>query len=172
MNNIELKVDSLEQQANNNILICSGTYVTNLLQSNNQENLKESLSLKIKNTFRSLTIDDDDIAKLNVFGKNKKNLKITCSSVNFKFALLKEIRNLKPKDIYFSEFLTPHRNNLYFQLRKLKREYPDRVSAAYTRNGNIYCKIASDDNQRIRLIKDISCIIELERLVTLSTASA
>ena len=76
LNNIELKVDSLEQQANNNILICSGTYVTNLLQSNNQENLKESLSLKIKNTFRSLTIDDDDIANLNVFGKNRKNIKI------------------------------------------------------------------------------------------------
>ena len=76
LNNIELKVDSLKQQANNNVLICSGAYVTNLPQSNNQENLKESLSLKIKNTFRSLTIDDDDIANLNVFGKNRKNIKI------------------------------------------------------------------------------------------------
>ena len=143
LSGIEIKLDALEQRSNEKILICNGTFVTNIIEDKESNNIKTELLKKIKRHIP--TLSETDLENVIIFGKTKKSLKIKCSSLTTKNLILNEIRKLKLSDIYFSEFLTTYRNNLFYKLRQVKRNYSAHISAAYLRDGNVCYKITGSD---------------------------
>lgn len=149
---IELKFDYLEQQGHSNVLMCTGDIISKALSDTNITSLREFIFAELKqNIYPNIQIND--IARVNNFGKNKKSLKIIFSSEFIKIKILHSVRQKKPQNIYFYEFLTSFRSNLYYELRQLKRKYPDKICAAYTRNGSIFYKLSSENNKYYKVCR-------------------
>ena len=102
-------------------------------------------------------ITNPGIVRIDLFGRNKNFVKITCSDTFEKVKILKAAKTCKPAGVFFFEFLTALRNKLFFDLRELKRGNPERILSAYTISGNIYCKLNNSNNYfRIRQQKDLN----------------
>ena len=152
-----LKIDTLEQKSYSDILLCSGDEIDNILSQNNTDNLEDKLKNKLRDV--NLNINDEHINKVVPFGKDRKRLKIYCSSVSAKNKILNELRKRKPEKIFCSEFLTAYRSNLFFKLRSLKRKYPDKLTAVYTRGGSIFYKrLPGNEYRSIRSLNDITIL--------------
>ena len=160
--NIVFKVDQLEQKANNSVLICNGDFVTNLTGSNVPEiEIKNKVEIKVKSIFPELR--PKDIVKVIPFGKDRKRIKIICNSTDIKNSIIYEARRKKLTDIFYSEYLTAHRFKLLYELRKIKRNNSSKIYAVYTRNGNLYYKLSSNDNHTI--VKSMNDIEHLESVI-------
>ena len=159
---LKLKVDYLEQKNNSNVLICNGTFIDDLTSENTNStndvgNLRNKLSVKLKSILPD--IKDSHIDKIITIGREKKRIKIICSSQSIKNSILYEARCKKLTDIYFSEFLTSYRLKLLLELRQLKNQNRDRIYACYTRNGNIFYKLSVNDNHvPVKTIGDIETL--------------
>ena len=81
---LKLKVDYLEQRNNSNVLICNGTFVDDITScnTNNIDYLRKKLSDKVKTILPD--IKDSHIDKIFTIGREKKRIKIICSSQNIK----------------------------------------------------------------------------------------
>ena len=106
-------------------------------------------------------ITESDVKRVTLFGKNKQHIKVTCNDSDTKRKLIIAAKRKKSKTIFFSEFLTNYRNKLYISLRSLKKSYPDKLIAAYTRQGNIYYKLSSN-SQKYILLRNQSDLDELQ----------
>ena len=161
-NNIEihLKIDAIEQKNNSNILLCAGDIANDIINLNeSNSNLKSNFIEKVKKIIPAVTATD--VERVYTFGKNKKTLKVIWSSTVTRNNFLSEIKKLKPTNIYFSEFLTTYRNKLFYELRQLRRKYPTKITAAYTREGNIYFK--SSTNNKFNIVRTTQDILNLTR---------
>ena len=158
--NLHLKVDTLEQRLNSNILIFSGSIVNNLTE----ENVETEFLNHVKNLDDNLS--SENFNKISVFGKNKKQLKVTCSSVGVKNNILRKSRIRKLENSYFNEFLTSTRHSIFYRLRQLKKRHPDVIRSVYTRNGDVYYKKTDNNNKYIN-VQTINDVANLE--LTLST---
>ena len=138
-NDLEVRVDAIEQKGNSHILLCSGPSVVNLIRDY-PESLVENTTSEVKRILPSI-IEDSDIRKVAVFGKNRTHIKIQCTSDGVKRKIINAARRSKPEHMYFSEFLTPYRSKILYALRCLKRKYPTKIAAVYTRGGNIFYKL-------------------------------
>ena len=100
---------------------------------------------------------ETDIVRVSMFGKKKKAVKIEFSSEHCKKKLISSARREKPENIYFAEFLTPFRNKMFFSLRSLKKKYPGKISAVYTRDGIVFYKLPGTDGYKtVRHPNDIT----------------
>ena len=140
---LESRVDAIEQRSNANILLCSGAIISEVIGADSGD-LKNKV---ISCVGRSLpiTTEDGDIVKVSLYGKKKTHVKIECSSASVKKRIIASARHSKPVDIYFTEFLTKYRNQMLFSLRSLKSKFRDKISAVYTRDGNLFYKLHGDD---------------------------
>ena len=151
------KVDNLEQKANSNVILCSGPSITNIATGTDANDLSK-IKTDLVNKLQDIVPDTSETDFLNVsfFGKERKQLKITCNNISIRSKLLKEIKRKKPENIFLSEFLTSFRSKLYYELRQLRKKNPTKITAAYTRNGNIYYKLINDDKfYNVRYLQDI-----------------
>ena len=152
-----LKIDTLEQKSYGDILFCSGDEVEKILSQDNFDNLEGKLKNKLRDV--NFDVNDEHIRKVVPFGKNRKRLKVYCSSVSSKNKIINEFRKRKPEKIFCSEFLTSYRNNLFFKLRSLKRKYPSKLAAVYTRNGTVFYKLLHNNEYKcIRNLDDITAL--------------
>ena len=160
---LSLKIDAIEQRTYENVLTLNGADIDEILnQEKNTDVIKTKTIQKIKLVTNEVT--ESDIEKIVVLGQRKKIIKLTLSSQNSKNKILINARRKRQPNFYFGEFLTVFRNNLFRNARNLKRSYPDRISSVYTRSGNIYYKLANNNNHRqIRHQQDLD---ELERQIT------
>ena len=71
------KIDNLEQNSNANIIICSGETIHEIT-SRNDTSIKKDLLTTLK-TF-SPEIIESNVVSVNIFGKHRKQLKVTCSN--------------------------------------------------------------------------------------------
>ena len=102
-----------------------------------------------------------DIANLHVglFGKERKSLKIECSNPSTRIYLLKQARIRRPTGLFLSEFLTPAKNSVFYNLRQLRKQYPDRFKSVFTRGGNVYYRLSSSDH-----LYQVSSLADLEKI--------
>ena len=96
------KVDSLEQSSNACIVICSGENI-NDIASTDAPNMKNKLYTALKTVSPEIT--ESDVDHVSVFGKHRKQLKVTCSNISVKNKLLRDIRTKKPTNFFISEGL-------------------------------------------------------------------
>ena len=145
---LQLKLDSLEQKSLSNELVCSGSLVENIIaDSVGTSSLTANFIEKVKNFFP--IIENENIVKVSQLGNTKKTLKVVCNNTQNKYRILKSIRALKLRNIYFSEYLTSYRNSLYYKLRQLKKQHPSYITAAYTRDGNLHYRTTGDTKFKI-----------------------
>ena len=145
---IELKIDSIEQRANEQFILCSGTVISDAL--NIERGFPNLNKTKFVDIIQSLvpSLSGDDFHRINLIGKNKNVVKVECTSINVKNKLSYEARKRKLKDLFVSEYLTSYRNNIFYRLREIKRKYSDKVAAVYVRSGTIFYKLSSGTNHR------------------------
>ena len=150
---LQLKIDSLEQKSYDNVLLLNGP-ITQELLNESDNNWKGNIIEKIKDQIPN--VPTETIQNITVFGKSKRQLKITCSDVKSKSKILFEAKKKKSQQIFFSEYLTDYRFKLYIKLRNLKKTHPRRLTAVYTRHGNIFYKLDSKaEHHLLRHQKDL-----------------
>ena len=135
---LELKVDELQQQNYSNVVLCQGSIIETIDQNNVKNDIVEKLKL-LDNT-----VSSNDIDKVTFIGKTKKSIKIICSNSTVKSKIIKKSKEKKINNLYFSDFLTPLRSKLHYNLRQLKKNYPNRIKSVYIRFGKIYYKLDQD----------------------------
>ena len=165
----QLKIDDLEQKNYSHVIAVSGNSLT--LATNDRTDYKSRvIDLIVEKT--NNIIKKEDIENVIAVGKEKKIYKCICKTLKVKQSVLSYARQHKPDNIYFSEFLTLYRNKLYFGARQLKKKFPDKISAVYTREGNIYYKTtASTQFSLIRKENDLTKLNEKFSSYTLNDSN-
>ena len=74
--------------------------------------------------------------------------------------ILSDIRHKKPNGIFACEFLTKNRSDLLYRLRVLKRRYPSKIGAAFSRDGSIFYRDISCSRNFV--MHDLADINKLE----------
>ena len=158
VNDLQTRIDALEQRANASYLLCSGPCIKEAIEGP-QEMLKDNVISQIKHAMPEIT--EEEIIKVTPFGKKKTHVKVECNSFNVKKKIISRARQLRPDNLYFCEFLTQHRNKMFYSLRSLKGKFPNKIKAVYTRDGNLFYKLrGTEDFKRIRCPKEVT---ELEK---------
>lgn len=140
------KVDSLEQGALRNVLMCQGVCVDSLIGENSDESGRpkhEDLKLGLVNKFNTISpgsVNVSDISQVGVLGDERKHLKIMCATNDVKKKIITMIKGNRPDGIYVSDYLTKQRASIFYKMRCLKKE-SDRVQSVFTRDGIVVCRL-------------------------------
>ena len=156
-----LRVDFLEQKSNLSTVVLSGDDISNIVKDSQKSELKENVASLLKR--KVANVEPSEISELFPLGKEKKSLKLTCSTENIKRKLISSAKQSKSPNLYVNEFLTKKRYQLFHQARLLKKKYPSSNLIVYTRFGDIYFKITREGKyQKISTLGQISA---LERIL-------
>ena len=162
------RVERLENNINSRILLCRGPAVAPIINSSTINNTINSDLLKAK---LCSTVCGDNISGITVnslgvslYGKNRNLVKIECTNNSIKEFLLQQARLRKPRGIYITEFLSSNKLNVYNDVLKLKKSFPSKIKAVYSRKGDIFCRtefdIVTKINSQIDLLKLRATITE------------
>ena len=152
--NLQLKLDSLEQGTLSNVLVCSGSSIVEYITDSDDKSLTEKVVDKVKEFLPG--VESSIIDRVIPIGKEKKTFKVICTNISVKNDILKSARMRKVPNVYFTEYLTPYRNTLYYKLRQIKKKYPFKIFSVYTRNGNLFYKNVGDDKyHRVKSNEDV-----------------
>ena len=153
------RLEKIEQDMNSNILICRGETVESLIsESPNLERLKGEVCKAVCG--EEVTNVDISNVNVNIFGSDKKKIKIDCRNPVTKVFLVRQARKKRPQGIYVSEFLTTSKLEIFYNLRQLKKQHYDRIQSVYTRGGNIFYRLRNSDREfRVNALSDIAGII-------------
>ena len=99
----------------------------------------------IRNTLR-VNIAPNEIVKAHRIGKmpqgedvtDKRSIFVQFISKDKKVEVFDAIKAIKPNGLYLNENLSPTRNSIMYVLRKVKKDFPDKVSGCRSIDGNVY----------------------------------
>ena len=161
------RLEKIEQNLNSNILICRGNTVESLITdatsetSLNLDRLKGKVCESICGT--DATSVDISSMQVSLIGRNKKLVKINCGNSYSRDFLLKQARRKKPHELFVSEFLTPSKLNIFYNLRQLKKQHPEKFKSIFTRGGNIFYRLQNSDRTlQVASLDDLSKILLTE----------
>lgn len=162
---VEERLEKIEQNLNSNILICRGATVESLIEESSRGSNKPNLE-RLKGDVckavcgENVTSVDISNMQVTVFGKDKKTVRIDCRSPSSKLILVKEARRKRPEGIYVSEYLTPSKAKIFYNLRQLKKQHPDKIQTVYTRGGNLFYRLYNSDREvRVNSLEDVTGIV-------------
>ena len=192
---ISSRVDQLEQESLNCVLMLQGDSIKNVLtkvehhstpttaaattistesSSSGERQVKLQQSAVLKRSVCDLlspivsNVSEDSITHVSVQGTHRKHLKVICNSTGVKQSILSCLKRIRPPGLFGNEYLTKIRSTLLYKVRLLKKQFPNNVTG-YSRNGIVFCKM--NNNVRPLMINDISEINKLEeRLINGSSA--
>ena len=142
LDGVSERLEKIEQNLNANTLICRGPTVSDLISSATSGTTTNLISLK-GDICKSVCGEDMlnvDIGNIQVglFGKEKKSLKIECSNLSTKIQLLKQARIRRPTGLFLSEFLTPTKHSVFYNLRQLRKQHPEKFKSFLTEEGTFF----------------------------------
>ena len=170
MNNVNSRLDKLEQNANQNILICQGSTIESLIKESevdgkpSPERLKGELCKNVCG--ESATNINISEIRVSVFGRAKKAIKVDCPNLTSKVQIIKKARERKPQGLYVNEFLTETKLKLFLNARALKKLHPNKLNAVFTRGGNVFYSLVSSERYH-----QINSITELRDAMGLGASS-
>ena len=135
------RLEKIEQNLNETTLVCSGPAVADLLKpsstgdSPNLERLKGEVCKTVCG--EDITSIDVGNLQLSLYGRNKKCIRLQCSSFSSKLHLLRRARERRPQGFYVSEFLTAAKLKIFHNLRQLRKQHPEKIKSIFTRRGNV-----------------------------------
>jgi hypothetical protein len=168
------KIDHLEQESLTNVIMLQGPAVENIVaghsdrapgssgaDGSNRNSKSAHLKAAVGEVLRgaAIPVRVDHIAAVWPQGRERKHLKVVCTSLESKIMILSTIRNIRPENIYANEYLTKHRSSLLYKLRNLKRQFPN-ITSVYSRNGVVCCKIRGTD--RAVAVHDLADVNKIE----------
>ena len=143
---LEEKIDEFECSERRDTLIISGKKLPTFQPG---ENIVETLPDFLKNSMNTI-ISPSDISSAHRIGPKPKNQQPDKRSIAVKFCkrevkkdLLVSARRVKPVDLYINESLTPQRQEIFYGMRRAKREYPNIISGCASIDGSVYVWIKS-----------------------------
>lgn len=154
---ISTRVDQLEQDSLSDTLLLQGpaieeliakdAHVEGTMSSELEERRRQPEPAALKRSICDLLrpivpeFSGKNITQLSVQGKDRKHLRMVCSSGDEKVRVLLALKKEKPPNLFVNEYLTKLRSSLLYRARSLRRNYPS-VLGAYSRNGSIFCRVA------------------------------
>ena len=150
LSDVNNRLEKLEQNVNQNVLICRGANVESLIKKSevdgkpSLERLKGDLCKSVCG--EEVTNINISEVKVSVFGKAKKAVKVECPNLASKVHIIKKARARKPQGLFVNEFLTDNKLKLFFNARALKKLHPNKIKAVFTRGGNV-CYSLADTNR-------------------------
>ena len=167
VNKIIERVESIETRLNDRLLLCRGPEVTTKIAAASGDG---SPNLGMLKADICASICGDKVNEISVnsvgfslFGKDRNLLKIECTDSNTKDFILKQARSRKPRGIYVVEYLPSHKLQVFNKALELKRKYPGKIKAVYTRKGEIFCRSDPDDRVlKIQSVEDVNTAVEIE----------
>ena len=157
------RVQKIENKINSCRLLCRGPTVAEKIVSStvngkpNLRKLKAEISMQIFGS--SVTQIEVDSFEVFVFGRDRNLLKIECKNTDTRDIILRQARVQKPVGVYVVEFLSPDKLVVYRRLFGLRKQFPDRVKAVYTRGGTVFGKIGQEEN-----ISSFDCLEDVAAL--------
>ena len=104
-----------------------------------------------------------DISNLqaNLFGHDKKSIKLRFANPSSRLHLLKQARQRRPEGIYVSEFLTKAKQSIFYNLRQLRKQYPNKIKSVFTKAGNIFYRL-HNSNRLFQVLsqEELTSIVE------------
>ena len=158
------RLEKIENNLNSNILFCRGPTVESLITENSNEATPPNLERLKGEVCRAVCGDqvtgvDISSVNLSLLGKEKKFIKLDCRNPSSKLHLLKQARKNKPQGIFVSDFLTKAKLNIFYNLRQLKKQYPEKIKSAFSKGGNIYYKLHnSSETLQVTSLSDLEKI--------------
>ena len=156
---VNSRLEKLEQNVNQNTLICRGTAVEALIKES-EENGKPSLE-RLKGDLcksacgeEATNINISEV-KVSVFGKARRAVKVECPNLASKVHIIRKARERKPQGLYVNEFLTESKLKLFLKARALKKLHPSKIKAVFTRGGSVCYSLANTITNRFYHINTI-----------------
>lgn len=143
------RLEKLEQNVNQNTLICRGTAVEALIKDS-EVNGKSSLERLKGDLCKSVcgeeatNINISEV-KVSVFGKARRAVRVECPNLASKVHIIKKARERKPQGLYVNEFLTEGKLKLFLKARALKKLHPNKIKAVFTRGGSVCYSLKNTD---------------------------
>ena len=157
LSHFEQKIDDLEQKSYSNVIVCTGDSVKEI-SDNNPNNIQSSIVSVIQKTVPDLK--NSDIVKVTRMGRNNTHFKVHCINLSIKRRILKEARIKKPINVFYYEYLTRFRNQLFYEARKLRKSVPDKIAAVYVRDGTVFCKLnGAQDYKSLQNIQQLHALL-------------
>ena len=160
INSVNDRLEKIEQNINSNTLVVRGPAVEGLIKDcatgevPNLDRLKGDICRTACG--EDVTAIDITSMRVSVFGREKKSVKIDCHNANSKLLIIKQTRSRKPEGFYVSEFLTTAKLKVFHNLRVLKKQYPQKIKAVFTRGGNVFYTL--HDSNRVHQVSSLSDI--------------
>ena len=154
--NVNSRLEKLEQNVNQNILVCRGETVETIIKESEIEgkpNLERIKANLCKNVNGNEASNFPEV-KVTLFGKAKRVIKVECPNISTKIDLIKRAREKKPQGLYINEFLTDSNLKLFFEARSLKKLHTDKIKAVFTRGGVVCYSLVNQ--QRFHQLNNIS----------------
>lgn len=155
LNTLDWRLDEIEQDKLADTIKLEGAPCAEVINSFSSDSAKDYSRLKsqvlsIFNNLDNNSVNPEDIQRVSVVGKERKHLKIKLSSSKTRVKVHILLRRQENPTVYSSDYLTPIRSKLAYDLRMLKKRQPQNIKSAYVFNGNICCKLV--DSEKILYI--------------------
>ena len=147
---LEIEKDEIDQNSRANCLVLSGEKIENM-----SENVPESLSRIFDVTLKLRPENPVDFSYCGSTDGTK--VLVTIENYYDRAEIFAAVRKIKPNGLYVNEFLTPRRQQLLYELRKLKKK--KKVFNAFSSNGKIYYKLKNNsDRVLVKSMADVEAI--------------
>lgn len=163
LKSMQRQVDQLEQDKRNDFIILSGNAVADAVQKKRTTETMEEVASNLIDALSWNKWNINMIREVSLLkGERGDNILVKLSDIRIKkhlFVAFFKVKNGKP--FYLNEFLTKKRSSLLYELRQIRRQYPDKVKSVFSQNGHLFCvsvnepykKIAIDDENDLKDLK-------------------
>ena len=171
LDTVDRRLEKIEQNLNSSTLICRGPAVEDLLKqtpSHDSANL-ERLKGEVCKTVCGEEVTGIDVGnlRLSIDGRGKKCIRLNCNNPASKLHLLRQARERRPRGFFLNEFLTANKLKIFYNLHQLKKQHPEKIKAAFTREGNVlYMLHSSNKVYQVSSLGDLADIIQVILLTT------
>ena len=137
----EEKCDDVESNDRKNDIIISGGDLPIVSENENSSNVARDVIKKKLNVI----VRPTDVVNAYRLGKkpstqqpDRRNLLVKLSKGDIKQDLYSACRTVKPKNLYINENLIQKRSHILYCLRRIKKEYPDKISGCNSNDMKVF----------------------------------
>ena len=164
LQSVNSRLEKLEQNANQNTLVCRGTTAESLIRESEvagKPNL-ERLKVDLYKSVCGEGANNIPEVKVSLFGRAKKVIKVECPNLATKVHIIKKAREKNTQGLYVNEFLTESKLKLFLNARSLKKLHSNKIKAVFIRGGTVcYSLINQERFHQLNTISELRSVLGL-----------
>ena len=162
------KQDDLENYGRRNTLVISGLSLNPVSAGENCVDIAVDL-FKQHLDLQDFSRNDVDIAhrlgKPKTDGPDRRNIIVKLTRRENKHRILQACRRKKPQSLYVNESVSKSRSTIMYVLRKVKKDFPEKIGSAMTEDCNVRVLLPSQEEPRRSVKHTVNTRRELEALL-------